>query len=72
MKVRFNEVGRDKRSWVADISKPSEQAIAREAKRGGGLMSREVDAEICDSAAGGIITVGGWRVVGTFTLEVAS
>ena len=71
MKIHFKEVGRDKRSWTAESKSPSESWLAKEAKRGAALMSSDVDATLSDSGASGIILVGGWRQVGTFTIESA-
>jgi len=70
MKVSFKEIGRDKKSWEKEFgSTVTESAIAKEAKRGGSLMSSGVDAEIDDSGHTGTILVGGWRPVGTFTIS---
>lgn len=66
--VQFSDVGRDKLSWSKSFSQGTTTAhIAREAKRGGRLVSNDVDAELNDSGIGHII-VGGWRVVGNFTV----
>lgn len=70
MKITYKEIGRDKRSWTKDFGKSAtEDQIAKEAKRGGSLMSSEVDAEIDDSGHAGEIFVGGFRVVETFTIS---
>jgi hypothetical protein len=67
--IHFSKVGRDKKSWTAEIKNPSNSAIAKEAKRGGWLMSREVDVEMNDDCSAGVVIVGGWRKVGSFTIE---
>lgn len=64
--IKFQEVGRDKRSWEKSFKEVNEDQIAKEAKRGAGLMSSDVDAEINDIGSAGVILVGGWRAVGTF------
>lgn len=70
MIVHFSEVGRDKKSWSKDFGPTaSESAIAREAKSGARLMSSDVDVEINDDYSAGAVIVGGWREVGTFTIE---
>ena len=70
MKVHFKEVGRDNVSWTKEFKNAAtEDDIAMEAKRGGRLMSSCVDAEIDDSATAGVIIVGGFREVGTFTIS---
>ena len=68
--VHFKDVGRDKRSWSKEFrGELSESMIAKEAKSRGGLMSSGVDAELNDTGSAGTILVGGWRVVGQFTIE---
>ena len=67
--IHFSNVGRDKSSWTAEIKNPSESALAKEAKRGGRLMSRDVDVELNDDCSAGVVIVGGWRTVGSFTIE---
>jgi hypothetical protein len=70
--VNFSNVGRNKRSWSKTFPQGVTTGhIAREAKRNGGLMSSEVDAELNDGGSMGHIIVGGWRVVGTFTITPA-
>jgi hypothetical protein len=73
MTVHFSKVGRDKRSWSKDFGKTiTDSAIAKEAKRGAGLMSSDVDAITNDDGSSGDIIVGGWRTVGTFTIQKGS
>jgi hypothetical protein len=68
--VHFKDVGRDKRSWSKEFrGELSEPMIAKEAKAIGRLMSSDVDAELNDTGSAGAILVGGWRVVGQFTIE---
>lgn len=70
--VSFSDVGRDKKSWAKTFPKGiTTSDIAREAKRNGGLMSSEVDAELAESGDHGHIIVGGWRVVGAFSITPA-
>lgn len=69
MKIHFKQVGRDKRSWTAENKNPSESWLAKEAKRGGGLMSSDVDVEMNDDGSTGVVIVGWFREVGQFVLE---
>lgn len=70
MTVHFKEIGRDKKSWSKEYGDTvTEAQIAAEAKRGGGLMSAEVDADIDETGNAGDIFVGGWRGVGSFTIS---
>ncbi len=66
--IKYTEVGRDKKSWEKSFKSVDEDQIAMEAKRGAGLMSGEVDAELNDMGSGGFILVGGWRTVGSFAV----
>lgn len=66
--IKFENVGREKKSWEKKFKEVDESQIAREAKRGAGLMSSGVDAEINDMGSAGVILVGGWRTVGTFSI----
>jgi len=69
IQVNFHEVGRDKRSWSANLAAPlSTRAIAKEAKRGASLMSSCVGAEFTEATTAGEIIVGGFRTVGAFTV----
>ena len=82
MKVEFFEVGRNKRSWVADTSAihkddlnedgaPSSEWLAREAKSRGGLLSNDVDVA-GDDLANLEVIVGGFRAVGRCKVELTS
>lgn len=74
MIINFKDVGRDKRSWTkaVDGRTITPELVAKEAKRGGGLMSREIDAEFNDEGTAGVIYVGEFRPVGTFTISQSS
>ena len=69
MKVHFSNVGRNKESWTSEYSELSVERLAEEAKNRGRLMSSEVDVELNDTASAGVVLVGGWRQVGTLTIE---
>lgn len=70
MTVEFTSVGRDKRSWTKDYPElPSPFVLAKEAKRGGGLMSSDVQAVADETGVQGLIIVGGYRPVGGFTFK---
>lgn len=64
--VHFQDVGRDKRSWKQVFPQVTEAALARAAKKGGGLMSSNIDCLISDNGTTGLVLVGGWRPVGSF------
>lgn len=66
--IKFENVGRDKKSWEKNFKEVDEFQIAMEAKRGAGLMSGIVHAEINDMGSAGVILVGGFRTVGTFSI----
>jgi hypothetical protein len=69
MKIHFKQVGRNKRNWTVENKNPSESWLAKEAKRGGSLMSSDVDVEMNDDGSAGVVIVGGFREVGQFVLE---
>lgn len=69
MKVHFNNIGRNKRSWTSEYSTLTTDQLAEEARNRGGLMSSEVDVELNDTASAGVVQVGGWREVGSITIE---
>ena len=67
--IEFKDVGSNKKSWVKTFAKQiNTDDIAREAKAHGALMSSCVDAELFKNGEGGLIIVGGWRVVGEFKI----
>ena len=67
MKVTFENVGRHKMTWTADLPSLSWRSLEREvrAKRGA-LKSRSVDFEFNADGTAGVIYVGDFRPVGTF------
>jgi hypothetical protein len=69
--LRFVGVGRGKKSWTSVLKPVTEDGILREIRRHGGLMSRDVGAEISDDGTAGVVVVGGFREVGAFTIEPA-
>lgn len=70
MKIHFKDVGRDNKSWTKEFKNgATENDIAREAKRGGGLCSNSYGAEIHENGSTGEVWVGLGRTVGTFTIE---
>lgn len=66
--VHFQDVGRDKQSWSANLKSVSEDTLVKEVRRRGALCSRNVDCEINDMGSGGVVIVGGWRAAGRFTI----
>jgi len=67
MKVEFENVGRNKMTWTADLPSLSWRSLEREvrAKRGA-LRSRSVEFEFNAEGTAGVIYVGDFRPVGTF------
>ena len=67
MKVTFENVGRHKMTWTADLPSLSWRSLEREvrAKRGA-LRSRSVEFEFNAEGTAGVIYVGDFRPVGTF------
>jgi hypothetical protein len=64
--VEFTEVGRNAKSWTARIAE-SEEAIVREARRGGSLMSSDVWLSAGEFVNHGYI-MAGMRPVGKFRI----
>lgn len=64
--VRFTDVGREKKCWEQELKDVSEASLARAAKKGGHLMSPNIDIEF-DSPTSGYI-VAGVRSVGEFEI----
>ena len=75
-KVEFKDIGRNKRSFTEVIAgndeAPNHNKVARVAKSTGGLLSRDVEAVSDPDSKEGIVIVGGFRTVGTFTYEPES
>lgn len=67
--IIFRAVGRDKKCWTSILRPATDDLILREIRRHGGLASRDIDAMIDDDGTHGVIIVGGFREVGTFTLD---
>ena len=70
MKVKFLEVGRDKRTFEAKIASLSHENLERALRRAAAIRSRDVTfVRDDDSLARGWVVVGAGRVVGRW--EVA-
>jgi len=70
--IHFKEVGREKKTWSKQFKKSiTEDDIVREVRKSRVLRSSDIDAEFSDNATTGTIIVGGWRAVGTFTIQSA-
>lgn len=65
--VNFKGVGRDKRSWTASVNEISHTRLYREVKKRGGIMSRGIDFVTDEATNTGVIVVGFFRTVGTFS-----
>ena len=67
MKVEFENVGRDKMTWTADLPSLSWRSLEREVRRKrGALRSRSIEFEFNAEGTAGVIYVGDFRPVGTF------
>ena len=64
--IEFKDVGRDKKTWRAEVTDLSEQSILRALRAGGALMSRDIDLDYDPVTGCGDIIVGMIRHVGTF------
>jgi hypothetical protein len=75
--IRFHDVGRDKAAWAVACAhtRANVEGVERTAllavKRKGVLISRGIDVVYDSEANEGAVIVGGWRMVGRFTLEDA-
>jgi hypothetical protein len=67
--LKFKDVGRDKRSFEMRVRHMYESGLANRIRSAAGLMSRDVDIEFDGNS--GVVLVGGFRQVGTFTIEEA-
>jgi hypothetical protein len=67
--IRFQDVGRSKRSWTSVLRPATDERILREIRRHGGLASRDIGAEISDDGRTGVVIVGGFREVGVFEID---
>jgi hypothetical protein len=71
--IDFAGVGRGKKTWTQTVRQtPTEAVIARLAKKGGQLASRDVEAFFDEDLEHGVITVGGFREVGAFRIRSQS
>jgi hypothetical protein len=68
--VEFRNVGRGKRTWIANLPNLSDAALYREVSKSGALANQGIDFDVSEDGSG-TIYVGGFRPVGTFqTVEV--
>ncbi len=61
-RVRFNKVGRTKKTWEVTLPDYTAEALVAEVSASGALLSGDID---CDIETGTVL-VGGFRQVGTF------
>lgn len=66
MTVQFENVGRNKKSWTADIEEINGDLLMRQIRKHGALGSRDVSFLWDDDTNEGVVVVGGFRQVGTF------
>jgi hypothetical protein len=69
--VAFADVGRGKRSWIAELPAFTEAALERQVRKNGGLASRGIEVQLV-SETEGVVLVGGFRVVGRFSIQGAA
>jgi hypothetical protein len=67
--VEFQDVGRAKKSWTATLQRFTHSALYREVKRQNALGSTGIDFDYNEDEKRGLIVVGGFRVVGSFTVS---
>jgi len=70
MRVHFKDVGRNKQSWTSTVAEAGYTTLLAAVKQKGALMSSDVDFVMNKgSDTTGVILVGGFRGVGTFTIS---
>lgn len=69
MTVHFSDVGRDKKSWDAEVQSLSDAMLIREIRKQGALMSRSIDFAWDDSGDYARILVGLFRQVGELVVQ---
>lgn len=69
MTIHFLNVGRDKKSWNAEVPDLSDRTLINQIRRQGALMSRDIDFNWNNADDGGVIYVGMFRNVGKFSVE---
>ncbi len=67
--IFFRNVGRDKCSWHAVLKPVTDRGILAQIRKHGRLASRDIDFEIAEDGRSGVVIVGDFRAVGTFTIE---
>ena len=76
VRVAFENIGRDKKSWQAEVAEdpsypgtPDLDAVVNALRKGGALMSRDIDVSCADESGkhgycyAGMHSVGAWRLV---------
>ena len=69
MKIHFRNVGREKKSWTAEVGDLHDDTLIREIRREGALMSQGIDFAWNNEGTGGGIFVGIFRKVGDYWVE---
>ena len=69
MRVRFENVGRDRQSWDAELTSTSDRALIREIYDKQALMSKAIDFDWNVAMEEADIVVGGSRIVGRIIVE---
>ena len=63
MQVEFKEVGRNKKSWCAEMATVNHESLVRSIREQRALMDREIDFELH-----GLVLAGGSQIVGRFRI----
>lgn len=71
MTVKFENVGRDKKTWSADVSSLSDAELIRSIRKQGALASRDIAFEWSEEGTSAQIYVGGFRCVGSISIDAA-
>jgi hypothetical protein len=67
--VSFREVGRDKKTWTADMDSLSDSALIKQIKKQRALASSGIDFAWDDCGQHAGIYAGGFRHVGNLSVE---
>ena len=65
----FKDVGRNKCAWHAVLKPATDRRILAQIRKHGQLASQDIDFEIAEDGRSGVVIVGGFRAVGTFTID---
>lgn len=69
MVIHFENVGRDKKCWTAEVTSLSDRILVAQIRAHRALFSHEIEFLWYDDGKAGKIFVGGVRCVGSFQVE---